>query len=104
MSIMRVDSFAPELINARLAMLGYASGAAVKSLTGDMFMQQFEANFALFALATAVITAATLIPVAKGFDPRQEPSYTTEMWVGRIAMLGFALTLILEEIGSLPQA
>jgi hypothetical protein len=100
-SIMRVDSFAPELLNARLAMLGYASGVTVHSSTGETFTQQFETHFALFALATAVVTAATLIPVAKGLDPIRFTSYTTEMWVGRIAMLGFAVTLMLDEINSL---
>jgi hypothetical protein len=52
-------------------------------------------------LATGVVTAATLIPVAKGQDPRQFQTYTAEMWVGRIAMLGFAVTLILDEINGL---
>lgn len=99
MDIMRFDSFAPELINGRLAMLGYASGSIVKNVTGEAFSDQLVTNIVPFAAATAIITAATLVPIARGVDPRQasdSDSYTAEVWIGRLAMLGFALTLVVD--------
>lgn len=100
MNIMRFDAFAPELINARLAMLGCATGAAVKSITGASFTQQFETNFLAFVLATAAITVATIVPFSKGVDYRDKKSYTVEMMVGRLAMLGFALALVVDRFSS----
>jgi hypothetical protein len=97
--VMRFDSVAPELINARLAMVGYTWGAVQRLNTGETFTQQFEGNIEAFALATLVVTVATLVPIAKGLNPEDEyPAYGTELLVGRVAMLAFATMLVLDEL------
>merc|ERR1719271_822684 len=87
-------SAAPEIINGRLAMLGFvAELASGKSVVAQMAMGQPQIlfHFALFA-------AASLIPIMKGAKEEEFGPFSpkAELLNGRAAMIGFALLLVLE--------
>merc|ERR1719181_749157 len=93
-----VFSAAPEIINGRLAMLGFVAAfgaelASGKSVVAQMSMDQPQIlfHFALFA-------AASLIPIMKGAKEEEFGPLTpkAELLNGRAAMIGFALLLVLE--------
>ena len=91
-------SAAPEIINGRLAMLGFVAAlgaelASGKSVVAQMSMDQPQIlfHFALFA-------AASLIPIMKGAKEEEFGPFSpkAELLNGRAAMIGFALLLVLE--------
>eukprot|EP00239_Pterosperma_sp_CCMP1384_P000071 CAMPEP_0197847122 /NCGR_PEP_ID=MMETSP1438-20131217/5216_1 /TAXON_ID=1461541 /ORGANISM="Pterosperma sp., Strain CCMP1384" /LENGTH=219 /DNA_ID=CAMNT_0043458953 /DNA_START=54 /DNA_END=713 /DNA_ORIENTATION=- len=120
--LMAFQGFAPEVINGRLAMLGFVAGAAAEVTTGQPFMTQFGNHFfgvsfhlALFAaasLAPAIISNKSLPDLVKeatgqeaaGFGgsgfPEELKKFTPEVELmnGRAAMVGVASMIVLETL------
>jgi hypothetical protein len=94
------DGLGPEVINSRLAMLGFAIALVLELTTGlDVYNQARE--FPLMTIAVFVIfTAASWIPFEKGTSYNVKSGIFTpsrEILLGRIAMVGFT-GLILTEL------
>eukprot|EP00877_Chromochloris_zofingiensis_P013543 jgi/Chrzof1/8442/Cz03g10240.t1_ELIP9[v5.2] len=95
---MRFNGPGPELINGRLAMLGFLLAARNEFQTGETVLQQSMHVPWPWLLLLAVVVYASLVPMLKGarheafgiFSPRAEVTN------GRAAMLGFAVLLLLE--------
>jgi len=120
--LMAFQGFAPEVINGRLAMLGFVAAAGAELTTGQTFMTQFGNNFlpvmfhlALFAgasIAPAIATGKSLPELVKeatgqeaaGFGgngfPEQLQKLTPEVELmnGRAAMVGIAGMIVVEGI------
>eukprot|EP00887_Chlorella_sp_A99_P003027 scaffold9.g3027.t1 len=94
---------APELINGRLAMLGFLVALGAELSSGEGVAQQLGAGGAAIPLAFAVFVAASLVPVFKGAvnDEAFGPfTPMAEQLNGRAAMLGFAGLLIMEALNN----
>jgi hypothetical protein len=89
---------APELINARLAMVGLLAAAHAEAETGKGALQLLASPSGAALAFAAVFAYASLAPILKGvrheafgpFSPR------AEYWNGRAAMVGWAALLALE--------
>ncbi|PKA64958.1 Early light-induced protein 1, chloroplastic [Apostasia shenzhenica] len=84
---------APERINGRLAMIGFASALAVEVARGDDLAAQLANGGLLwFAGSTVLLSVASLVPLLRGVDaPERSGGIMTadaELWNGRFAMLG----------------
>lgn len=107
---MRFKGAAPEIINCRLAMLGFAAALGAELTTGKTIFEQF-AIAPKATIATFVIFAvATLIPIVRGL-PRKDAkelgglsafSAFAEVANGRLAIVGFACLFIQELIMQSP--
>jgi len=93
------DGLGPEVINSRLAMLGFAVAAFFELTTGKDVFQQVK-DYPLITIATFVLfISASWIPFQKGqsYNVKSGPfTPAREVTLGRIAMLGFT-GLILNE-------
>merc|ERR1719174_3244488 len=125
-SPMNFTSWAPEVINGRLAQIGF--GAAVQSeiSTGQTLAQQFETNFGAFAASVLLVTVASFapslqqaitkdLPESKGVGyasdpktiaPSEDPfgifKESSEMANSRAAMVGIAAMLATELVINRP--
>jgi hypothetical protein len=97
--IQAFDGLGPEVINSRLAMLGFAIAAFFELTTGKDVFQQVK-DYPLITIATFVIfISASWIPFQKGqaYNVKSGPfTPALEVTLGRIAMLGFS-GLVLNE-------
>jgi len=102
----RFKGAAPEVINCRLAMLGFVAAVGSELATGRTVSQQVA--FAPLAVAGTFLLfiVATMIPILKGV-PRKGaaewggiPQFTSdaELINGRVAMIGFAGLVLTETI------
>eukprot|EP01024_Parvocaulis_polyphysoides_P039475 TRINITY_DN35693_c0_g1_i1.p3 TRINITY_DN35693_c0_g1~~TRINITY_DN35693_c0_g1_i1.p3 ORF type:complete len:189 (-),score=2.50 TRINITY_DN35693_c0_g1_i1:238-732(-) len=97
-NVMKFNGLAPEVVNGRLAMLGFVTAAIREFQTGETILTQVQNASLLTWLWFALWVYASLVPMFKGarmeafgwFTPR------AEITNGRAAMLGFAIQLILE--------
>lgn len=96
---MRFDG-APEIVNCRLAMLGFVAGLGAELSTNESVYAQFTQAAPTVIAVAALFTAATLAPILKGNQPESfgpfEPR--AELLNGRIACLGLAGLLIVEAV------
>jgi hypothetical protein len=94
------DGLGPEVINSRLAMLGFAVALFFELTTGKDVFEQTR-SFPLLTIATFVIfTVASWIPFQAGqsYNVKSGPfTPALEVATGRIAMVGFA-GLVLNEL------
>lgn len=95
---MRFDSWAPELINGRCAMLGYVAGYGYEAVTNESFLPQAHQYWWAFVVVSVLVTIATL---QTGRPTKESVSINgltleAELFNGRAAMVGFACTLIYE--------
>ncbi|KAF5832722.1 carotene biosynthesis-related protein CBR, chloroplastic [Dunaliella salina] len=93
-------SGAPEIINGRLAMLGFVAALGAELSTGESVVTQLGDEPTLIALTFVLFSAASLIPA---FARRQGDTVgpftpQAEMTNGRFAMIGFAAMLIYEGV------
>jgi len=96
-SVFAFDGAAPETINCRLAMLGFAWAVVVERMTGQTVFEQVtnagQPGLFYFLAAVQLFTYASLVPIMSGesSDARSFGPFTgkAERWNGRIAMLGF---------------
>lgn len=97
---MAVFGPAPELVNARLAMVAFAAAAAAELQGGGSVLAQAQAAPTGVAALGAVLTLASLVPICAGMNgKRQGPGPFTsdaELVNGRLAMVAFATQLALE--------
>jgi hypothetical protein len=92
---------APEVINGRLAMLGFAAALGAELSSGETVGTQFSSIPGPMIFIVALFTTASLIPLAK--QGKKEVTFGpftpgAEMLNGRAAMLGFASLLIYEAV------
>lgn len=102
-SISLFDAFkfngpAPELIQGRLAMVGFLLGAQQETRTGLTFLQQATQLGAPQIMGLLLIVVASLQPITKAAKSEPFGIFTprAEITNGRAAMLGFAAILALE--------
>ncbi|EFJ49810.1 hypothetical protein VOLCADRAFT_104260 [Volvox carteri f. nagariensis] len=90
---------APELINARLAMLGVVGAVGAEVTTGKSVLAQFAGTpLPVLALVLA-LSGATLAPIVRGANLKEAFGPLTpqaELVNGRLAMLALAALLALE--------
>lgn len=96
---MSFTGIAPEMINGRLAMLGFVAAVGAEIATGqDVFTQWSERPGAIVAAGVTIIVAS-LVPFLRGDRNDKRVSIfspTAEVINGRAAMVGFACLLIFE--------
>ena len=90
------NSWAPELINGRCAMLGYVAGYGYEAVNHEPLKNQFVSHFPDFLLVSLFVTAATLAN-GKPTDTRINGlTPDVELFNGRAAMIGITSTLLYE--------
>jgi hypothetical protein len=93
------DGLGPEVINSRLAMLGFAVALFFELTTGKDVIEQTR-SYPLLTIATFVIfTVASWIPFQAGqsYNVKSGPfTPALEVATGRIAMIGFSGLLLTE--------
>lgn len=87
---MRFQGAAPELINSRAAMLGFALAVAGYLTTGKNVWEQFAGWPGLVFGTFGIIAIASLIPITRGLPRTDFGPFkaTSEVYIGRLAMLG----------------
>jgi uncharacterized membrane protein len=117
---MNFNSWAPEVINGRLAQLGFVAAVQSEISTGQTLAQQFQNNFGAFAASVVLVTVASFAPslqqaiikdlpesksVGYASDPKtiaptEDPfgvfKASSEMTNSRAAMVGIAAMLATE--------
>ncbi|KAF5832724.1 chloroplast carotene biosynthesis related protein [Dunaliella salina] len=93
-------SGAPEIINGRLAMLGFVAALGAELSTGDSVLRQLAEEPTLISLTFILFSAASLVPAfaRRNGDTLGPFTPQAEMLNGRAAMIGFAAMLILESV------
>lgn len=95
---MNFTGAAPELTNARLAMLGFLSTIVAELFTGVPVAQQ-AALAPISVMSTVLLfVMATLIPVTLNVKKESFGPFSpkAEMLNGRLAMVGFAVVVTVE--------
>ena len=96
---MEPQSWAPEVINSRCAMVGVTSGLGYEFINKMPVYKQFEEFWPAYIITIVLITIASLY----AGDPKKDKSID-KTWVegeiinGRMAMLGFGGILALETV------
>lgn len=91
----------PEIVNGRLAMVGFMSAVIVELTKGqDLFTQITNGGYLWFLWTTILFTIASVIPFSKGMGPdtKSDSFWNTnaEVWNGRAAMLGLVALALTE--------
>ena len=91
-------SAAPEIINGRLAMLGFVATFFAELASGKSTGEQFASHPIGILFHWALFAVASLIPIVLGSKKEAFGPLTPEVELlnGRAAMIGFALLLVLE--------
>merc|ERR1719454_1566659 len=118
-SAMGFSGWAPEVINGRLAQLGFIAALGTEALNpGEKLADQFVDNFPLFAGSVLAVVVASLAPEVyrqnvgdkkveytadpKSIDPTKDPfgifKESSEMTNSRAAMVGIAAMLVTEQL------
>jgi hypothetical protein len=88
---------APEIINGRLAMLGFVAAVAAEFASDESVLTQWAAEPTGIAAAFVLFAAASFPPLLAGRKESLGPfTPAAEMLNGRAAMIGFAALLVIE--------
>lgn len=95
---MKFNGPAPELIQSRLAMVGFLAGAIRETQTGETLLQQAQQLTPGTIFWLALIVVASLVPITKAAKSEPFGVFTprAELTNGRAAMLGIAIIGALE--------
>lgn len=91
----------PEIINGRLAMLGFVTAVAAELNTGRPLLQQWQQSIGPVIAVSALFAVASLVPMWRGANLKEQNGFFTkkaELWNGRVAMIGFAGLILTEFI------
>mmetsp|Transcript_42586 Transcript_42586/g.79830 ORF Transcript_42586/g.79830 Transcript_42586/m.79830 type:complete len:191 (+) Transcript_42586:251-823(+) len=102
-SLSEVMAFAgpgPELINGRAAMLAFVAAAYAEAYTNKPVMTQLTCEPLLVAFGVALIAAGSFVTMTQGTKVDGPGAFkpNAEMLNGRVAMLGFAALLVVENV------
>jgi hypothetical protein len=89
----------PELINGRLAMIGFVAALGAELSSGEPVLRQWASEPTGIASAFLLVIAGSLVPFLQGNKNTEAFGALTpaaEMNNGRAAMIGFASLLIAE--------
>eukprot|EP00892_Ulva_mutabilis_P001449 jgi/Ulvmu1/11304/UM074_0019.1 len=110
--IMKVTGPAPELVNGRLAMVGFTAGVSAEITSHQTVAKQFADAPGLIIAVTILLTTATLIPIIRGNGTLDEGvgegirpgaiNVTNELINGRAAMLGMSALIAYEWVTGAP--
>jgi hypothetical protein len=116
---MGFSGWAPEVINGRLAQIGFLAALGTEALNpGEKLADQFVDNFPLFAGSVLAVVVASFAPEVyrqnvgekkveytadpKSIDPKKDPfgifKESSEMTNSRAAMVGIAAMLLTEQL------
>ena len=97
---MRFSGPAPEVINGRLAMLGFDLAVLVELLTGDTIFQQVYNEITILVTVTLTVFTASMVPLYRGVrvSPDSFLNFKNELLNGRVAMMGLFVMMIIEAI------
>ncbi|KAG1668112.1 hypothetical protein FOA52_003899 [Chlamydomonas sp. UWO 241] len=97
--VMAFSGIGPELINGRLAMIGFVAALGAELSSGEPVLRQWAAEPTGIAVAFLLVIAGSLVPFLQGNKNTEAFGALTpsaEMNNGRAAMIGFASLLIVE--------
>merc|ERR1712078_28410 len=119
---MNFNAWAPEVINGRLAQLGFVAAVQSEISTGQTLAEQFQNNFTAFGASVLLVTVASFAPSLqqaitkdlpgnksigyasdpKTIAPSEDPfgifKESSEMANSRAAMVGIAAMLVTEQL------
>jgi hypothetical protein len=97
--VMGFAGAAPEIVNGRLAMVGFIAALGAELATNASVVQQLEQEPTLINLTFLILISASLVPLFAGRKDKLGPfTPAAEMINGRAAMLGFAALLVYEGV------
>eukprot|EP00199_Chlamydomonas_sp_CCMP681_P006250 CAMPEP_0119101254 /NCGR_PEP_ID=MMETSP1180-20130426/350_1 /TAXON_ID=3052 ORGANISM="Chlamydomonas cf sp, Strain CCMP681" /NCGR_SAMPLE_ID=MMETSP1180 /ASSEMBLY_ACC=CAM_ASM_000741 /LENGTH=190 /DNA_ID=CAMNT_0007085349 /DNA_START=49 /DNA_END=621 /DNA_ORIENTATION=+ len=96
-------SGSPEIINGRLAMLGFVAAIGAELSSGESVLRQISVEPTGIALVFVLFIAASLVPAFQRSKASLGPfTPGAELTNGRAAMIGFAAMLIIEAVRGVP--
>eukprot|EP00798_Chlamydomonas_sp_ICE-L_P025048 gene25048-biopygen19498 len=99
-SLMNFDGAGPEIINGRLAMVGFVAALGAELSSGQSVLRQIGDEPTLINITFLLFIAASLIPLTKSKKPEAYGPFTpnAELINGRAAMIGFASLIVFEAV------
>jgi hypothetical protein len=76
--VLAFEGWAPEVINGRLAMLGFLTAVVQEIATGQSFTEQFASNFNIFAAQVQLWAFASLAPAFSSNEGYTANPFTME--------------------------
>jgi len=96
LEMMRFKGALPEILNSRLAMLGFVLAVLGERVQHKDLFEQVASQPNIIAAVIALITVASAIPFYRGVRRSGNPIFTAdaELWNGRLAMMAMVLAVV----------